>query len=200
MSRLRRANALTCLLLVAAASCGGSQKTEGPNGKSTASDAAPKDGSSDGDGSNPPDADAVYGGPCTGTLDEVAQYWGSCSAAYEEALAKARNCPATGWERRSIGTCEGLRVVVYDWDTHGKACIYGGVGDSALVGASLFDDTHTFCSDASNGITGGRVPDSCAAPAQSWGNSLPDEQVVCLVHDLVGPAQPDSGKDGAIED
>jgi hypothetical protein len=242
MSTLRCATTLTCLLLLAVASCDGSSDNDSANlpdadagdtdtgvheagdsanlpdtdagrgdGSSNSdganlpdadagdtdtgvheagdganlpdADAGRGDGSSDSDGANLPDADAADTGLCTGPLDEVKQWAGSCAATYEAELATSRSCDQ--WEVASIGSCEGLHVIVHEWGTHRRACVYEGIGAAALVGAAASNDVPSFCNQTSWDIIGGRVPASCDLTA--YVSSLADKEVICTpdagVHD-----------------
>jgi hypothetical protein len=125
------------------------------------------------------DADATTdAGPCTGTLQAVANAWGSttaCPSTYDAALAKAQLCAAQAWT--SVGTCEGLAVIVHEWGTHSLACVYDGVGSAPLVGAAAVNDVQYFCGMTSWDIVAGQVPASCGIVTGR--NSLQGSQYIC---------------------
>jgi hypothetical protein len=104
---------------------------------------------------------------------------GSCAAPFNPSSQPSwdKACPPTYGEPTAIcsdggfvpivrvGSCDMLRVVMYDFVTHSQLCVYeGSDARAALVGVRLEDDVPSFCDRTSDTIVAGDVPAECNPP------------------------------------
>jgi hypothetical protein len=98
------------------------------------------------------------GGPCTGTLDQIAPGFGSaCPSSYPSAEEWRVTCT---YGHGYLGSCGGYLAWVVSPGTWKKSCYYDA-SNLELVGAEAQDDVPSFCNRSSSTFAAGTYPDSC---------------------------------------